>query len=109
MTCPLTTPHVQEVYRLQLRCFLGLIMEQRHLPALKLLLKLYTTISLPKLAGLMDMDEASVRAQLLLLKVCTEGLSQRWSSVAAQGCTDPMSEGPRACTMQVCRLMRSAH
>ena len=60
---------MQEVYRLQLRCFLGLIMEQRHLPALKLLLKLYTTISLPKLAGLMDMDEASLRAQLLLLKV----------------------------------------
>ena len=60
---------LQEVYRLQLRCFLGLVMEQRHLPALKLLLKLYTSISLPKLAGLMDMDESSLRSQLLLLKV----------------------------------------
>lgn len=60
---------VQEAYRLQLRCFLGLIQEQRYLPSLKQLLKLYTTISLPKLASLMDIDEPTLRSQLILLKV----------------------------------------
>jgi hypothetical protein len=60
---------LQEAYRLQLRCFLGLIQEQRHLPSLKQLLKLYTTISLPKLASLMDLDEPTLRSQLILLKV----------------------------------------
>jgi translation initiation factor 3 subunit L len=59
----------QEAYRLQLRCFLGLVQEQRHLPSLKQLLKLYTTISLPKLASLMDLDEPTLRSQLILLKV----------------------------------------
>lgn len=59
----------QEAYRLQLRCFLGLVQEQRHLPSLKQLLKLYTAISLPKLASLMDLDEPTLRSQLILLKV----------------------------------------
>ena len=61
---------MQEAYRLQLRCFLGLVSEQRHLPSLKQLLRLYTAISLPKLASLMDMDEPTLRSQLMLLKVC---------------------------------------
>ena len=61
---------MQEAYRLQLRCFLGLVYEQRHLPSLKALLKLYSSISLPKLASLLDgMDEGAVRGQLMLLKV----------------------------------------
>lgn len=60
---------MQEAYRLQLRCFLGLVQEQRHLPSLKQLLKLYTAISLPKLASLMDLDEPTLRSQLILLKV----------------------------------------
>jgi hypothetical protein len=59
----------QEAYRLQLRAFLGLVGEQRHLPALKQLLALYTAISLPKLASLMDLDLPQLRAQLMLLKV----------------------------------------
>ena len=63
---------VQEAYRLQLRCFLGLVSEQRHLPSLKQLLRLYTAISLPKLASLMDMDEPTLRSQLMLLKVCLQ-------------------------------------
>ena len=58
----------QEAYRLQLRCFLGLVHEQRHLPMLKELLQLYTAVSLRKLASLMDLDEATVRGQLMLLK-----------------------------------------
>ena len=59
----------QEVYRLQLRCFLGLVHEQQHLPALKQLLKLYTSISLTKLGSLLELDEAALRSQLMLLKV----------------------------------------
>lgn len=61
---------LQEAYRLQWRCFLGLVYEQRHLPNLKALLKLYSSISLPKLASLLEgTDEAAVRGQLILLKV----------------------------------------
>lgn len=47
-----------------------MVQEQQHLPSLKQLLKLYTTISLPKLASLMDMNETTLRSQLMLLKVC---------------------------------------
>ena len=43
--------------------------QQRQLPVLKQFLKLYTTISLPKLAGLMDTDEAAVKEQLRVLEV----------------------------------------
>lgn len=69
------------MYRLQLRCFLGLVHEQQHLPALKQLLKLYTSISLAKLATLLELDEAALRSQLMLLKVgasCTGCWSVLW-------------------------------
>ena len=59
---------MQEAYRLQLRCFQSMVQEQQHLPSLKQLLKLYTAISLPKLASLMDMKETTLRSQLMLLK-----------------------------------------
>lgn len=59
---------MQEAYRLQLRCFQSMVQEQQHLPSLKQLLKLYTAISLPKLASLMDMNETTLRSQLMLLK-----------------------------------------
>lgn len=39
------------------------------MPVLKQFLKLYTTISLPKLAALMDTDEAAVKDQLKVLEV----------------------------------------
>ena len=42
---------------------------QQALPALKQTLKLYTSISLPKLAALMEQDQSAVRSQLLILKV----------------------------------------
>lgn len=67
----------QEVYRLQLRCYLGLVHEQQHLPALKQLLKLYTSISLAKLASLLDLDEAALRSQLMLLKAAS--VCKTWS------------------------------
>ena len=66
----------QEAYRLQWRSFSGLVYERRHLPGLKALLKLYTSISLSKLASLLDgLDESNVRAQLILLKVRQESES----------------------------------
>lgn len=37
----------QEAYRLQLKMFLALLHQQRHLPSLKQLLKLYTVRLLP--------------------------------------------------------------
>jgi len=58
----------QEAYRLQLKMFLALLHLQKDLPTLKQFLKLYTSISLPKLAGLMSMDISTLRAQLMLLK-----------------------------------------
>jgi len=61
---------LQEAYRLQWRSFSGLMYERKHLPGLKALLKLYTSISLPKLASLLDgLDESAVRGQLIFLKV----------------------------------------
>ena len=41
---------------------------QSALPGLKQTLKLYTSISLPKLAALMEQDQAAVRSQLMTLK-----------------------------------------
>ena len=59
----------QEAYRQQLRIFLAFVDQTRHLPALKQFLKLYTSISLTKLAGLMDMDSDNLSGQLQVLKV----------------------------------------
>jgi hypothetical protein len=60
---------IQEAYRQQFRGFMSFVDQQRQLPVLKQFLKLYTTISLPKLAGLMDTDEAAVKEQLRVLEV----------------------------------------
>ena len=65
----LTVNSNQEAYRHQLREFMAFVDQQRQLPVLKQFLKLYTTISLPKLAGLMDTDESSVKDQLRVLEV----------------------------------------
>ena len=48
---------------------MSFVEQQRQLPVLKQFLKLYTTISLPKLAALMDTDEAAVKEQLRVLEV----------------------------------------
>ena len=47
---------------------------QQALPTLKQTLKLYTSISLPKLAALMEQDQAAVRSALMILKVCSPAL-----------------------------------
>ena len=58
-----------EAYKQQLQSFVSFVQEQRHLPTLKQFLKLYTSIALAKLAGLMDMDVDTLRQQLEVLKV----------------------------------------
>lgn len=70
MPClPCLCQYVQEAYRQQLRGFMSFVDQQRQLPVLKQFLKLYTTISLPKLAALMDTDENAVKEQLKVLEV----------------------------------------
>lgn len=58
----------QEAYRLQLKMFLSMLQQQKDLPNLKQLLKLYTSIAVPKLAGLLGMEISALRSQLMLLK-----------------------------------------
>ena len=62
-------PYNPNACRQQLRAFTGFVDQQRQMPVLKQFLKLYTTISLPKLAALMDTDEAAVKDQLKILEV----------------------------------------
>ena len=74
-----TSPHIQppllqvntnqEAYRQQLRIFLAFVDQTRHFLSLKEFMKLYTSISLTKLAGLMDMDSDNLSGQLQVLKV----------------------------------------
>jgi translation initiation factor 3 subunit L len=52
----------------QLSVFMETVEERKHLPALKQILKLYSSIPVSKLASIVDMDEKDVRAQLELLR-----------------------------------------
>ncbi|KAL6771281.1 hypothetical protein ACKKBF_B34645 [Auxenochlorella protothecoides x Auxenochlorella symbiontica] len=61
-----------EAYKPQLNQFLSVVEAQRHLPALKQFLRLYTSITLSKLASLAELDEASLRAQLALMHASTQ-------------------------------------
>lgn len=54
-------------YRTQLASFMALVEERKHLPAIKQVLKLYSSISVVKLATLSELDEQTTRAQLDLL------------------------------------------
>jgi len=80
----------QEAYKLQLRLFLQEVQQQKLLPTIRSFLKLYTTIGIPKLAALLEADEATFREHLQCLKhkshslVWTGGepLSGQWASSA---------------------------
>lgn len=58
----------QEAFRLQLGLFIDDIKPQAVLPTMRSFLKLYTTISIKKLATLLELDEYSVRTTLFSLK-----------------------------------------
>jgi len=72
--------HPQEAYRLQLKLFLAEVKQQAMLPTVRSLLKLYTTIGIPKLAELLDEAESggdaegAFREQLQCLKHKTHAL-----------------------------------
>ena len=50
---------------------MALVEERKHLPAIKQVLKLYSSISIAKLAALSEMDEATARGQLDLLSLAS--------------------------------------
>ena len=54
--------------QLQLKLFLNEVSEQTLLPSIRSYLKLYTTISISKLASYMEMPEAELRTHLMALK-----------------------------------------
>ncbi|CAM6078637.1 unnamed protein product [Sphagnum tenellum] len=58
----------QDAYRLQLKLFLSEVRQQQLLSGIRSFLKLYTTISISKLASFMDVNEPTLRVALLMYK-----------------------------------------
>lgn len=58
----------QEAYRLQLKLFLSEVRQQQLLANIRSFLKLYSTISIAKLASFMELDEVTLRSALLTYK-----------------------------------------
>ncbi|EFJ25086.1 hypothetical protein SELMODRAFT_146079 [Selaginella moellendorffii] len=58
----------QEAYRLQLKLFLSEVRQQQLLNKIRNYVKLYTTISIAKLASLVEVDEATLRMALMTYK-----------------------------------------
>jgi len=71
----------QDAFRLQLGIFLSEVSQQHRLSNLSSFLKLYSTISVPKLASIMEIDEKELKVQLLNLKKRSETL--QWSGSGA--------------------------
>eukprot|EP00873_Tetraselmis_striata_P026748 jgi/Tetstr1/447012/TSEL_034470.t1 len=61
----------QSAYLQQLKLFLTEIRQQQYLATIKQYLKLYTSISLSKLAALMNTDESAIRTHMMTLKLQT--------------------------------------
>jgi len=57
-----------EPFNLQLRMFLEEVQQQSIIPIIRSYLKLYTTMSIPKLASLSDLDEDTLQTALLCFK-----------------------------------------
>ncbi|CAD6233626.1 unnamed protein product [Miscanthus lutarioriparius] len=64
---PLTN-YNQDAYRLQLKLFLYEVKQQQLLSGIRSYLKLYSTITISKLAQYMEMDEATLRSILMTYK-----------------------------------------
>lgn len=73
----------------QLALFMETVEERKHLPALKQVLKLYSSIPMAKLASIVEMDVNEVSAQLELLK--TTSYVKTWSA------GDALSGEPQYC------------
>jgi len=57
-----------EPFNLQLRMFMDEVQQQSIIPIIRSYLKLYTTMSIPKLASLSDLDEDTLQTALLCFK-----------------------------------------
>merc|ERR1712060_917682 len=63
-----------DAFRQQLALFLSDIRSQSQLPVLRSYLKLYRSVTILKLASLLQLEEKTVRAQLMYLKRCSQQL-----------------------------------
>lgn len=77
-----------EAFRTQLRVFMTVVEERKHLPALKQFLKLYSSIPLSKLASLAEVDMDTLKQQLGLLRQSTQVVT--WTT------GEPLSGNPVA-------------
>lgn len=78
-----------EAHRQQLKMFLNEVSEQKLLGSIRSYLKLYTTISISKLALYMEMDEAELRTHLMTLKHKTRQMI--WQGGSPLSCKPVMS------------------
>mmetsp|Transcript_1553 Transcript_1553/g.6831 ORF Transcript_1553/g.6831 Transcript_1553/m.6831 type:complete len:536 (+) Transcript_1553:206-1813(+) len=75
----------EEAYRSQLKQFLQRVSSYEKLPALRSYLKLYTTISVGKLAGLMEVEAGALKAQLENMKAKSRLVEWKGGSSALDG------------------------
>ncbi|PSC76421.1 eukaryotic translation initiation factor 3 subunit L-like [Micractinium conductrix] len=75
-----------EAFRAQLRIFMAVVEERKHLPSLKQFLKLYSSIPLSKLASLAEIDMDTLKQQLGLLRQSTQVVT--WTT------GDPLAGAP---------------
>jgi len=74
-----------EPFNLQLRMFMVEVQQQSIVPIIRSYLKLYTTMSIPKLASLSDLDEDTLQTALLCFKHKQRNLTWTEGSDALEG------------------------
>lgn len=82
----------QEAFRAQLRLFMAEVSTQKDLPDLKQYLILYSSVTLSKLAGLLDRDVPSLRSTLMCLKAKTHALRYEGGSDMTAGVMAPATD-----------------
>ncbi|KAL5729577.1 hypothetical protein ACHQM5_002507 [Ranunculus cassubicifolius] len=76
----------QDAYRLQLKLFLYKVKQQQLLSGVRTFLKLYSTISISKLATYMEVDEPTVRSILLTYKHKTHSVDSDGKIISNTHC-----------------------
>jgi translation initiation factor 3 subunit L len=74
-----------EPFNLQLRMFMDEVQQQSIIPIIRSYLKLYTTMSIPKLASLSDLDEETLQTALLCFKHKQRNLTWTKGTDALEG------------------------
>jgi translation initiation factor 3 subunit L len=82
----------EEAYRSQLKRFIAQVSSFEKLPALRSYLKLYTTISVGKLAGLMEVEVDVLKAQLTNMKAKSSLVEWKGGSSALDGSETSVSD-----------------